>query len=81
MLNCKQATELVSQSLDQRLPWSKRVQLKLHLMMCKYCMRFLKQMRAIQTIIKSSQESIESDASIKLSDSAKAELSERLKDL
>lgn len=80
MLNCKQASELVSKSLDQPLPWSQRLSLKFHLLMCKYCTRFLKQMRAIQQTIKQTQDEIELDASIKLSDSAKAEIIQKAKD-
>lgn len=37
MLSCKEISELVSQSLDQPLPWSKRVRVRLHLAMCGLC--------------------------------------------
>ncbi len=80
MLNCKQASELVSQSLDRPLPWTKRLQLWFHLMICKLCMRFFKQMNAMHQAAHHMQNKIESDESIKLSDSAKQKIREHLKD-
>lgn len=80
MLNCKQASELVSRSLDQPLPWSKRIQLKFHLLICKFCMRFFKQMHGMKIAATQLQQSIESDDSIKLSDSAKQKIQDQLKD-
>lgn len=80
MLTCKQASQLVSQSLDQPLPWSKRLQLKFHLMICKFCMRFFKQMHGMKQAAIHLQHQIESDDSIKLSDSAKQTIRDRLND-
>ena len=39
MYSCKQATELMSASLDGKLSLYQRFALKLHLMMCKLCSR------------------------------------------
>lgn len=80
MLNCKQASELVSQSFDRPLPWTKRWQLKFHLMICKLCARFFTQMQAMHQAAHHLQDKIESDESITLSDSAKQKIREQLKD-
>lgn len=80
MLNCKQASELVSQSLDRPLPWSKRIELKFHLLICKFCKRFFKQMYGMKQAATQLQRDIESDDSIKLSDSAKQKIRDQLKD-
>lgn len=80
MLNCKQASELVSQSLDRPLSWSNRLQLKLHLLICKFCKRFFKQMHGMKHAAKQMQQNIESDDSITLSDSAKQKIRDQLKD-
>lgn len=53
MLNCKQVSELSSRSLDSRLPLRQRMQMKLHLMMCKACKQYLKQLQFIQKSAKS----------------------------
>ena len=44
MYSCKQATELMSLSLDAKLSLYQRVALKMHLWMCKLCSRFWEQM-------------------------------------
>jgi flavoprotein len=44
MLKCKQATELMSQSQDRALTLNERIQLKLHLLICRGCDNCNKQM-------------------------------------
>jgi hypothetical protein len=44
MLSCKEATRLVSQGLDRRLPFGRRVALRVHLAICDGCTNFKKQM-------------------------------------
>lgn len=43
MLNCKQASELMSQAMDAKLPFSKRMALRLHLFICDGCTNFFSQ--------------------------------------
>jgi hypothetical protein len=45
MLNCKDATQLMSQSMENPLPFGKRISLVSHLMMCRYCLRAYKQFK------------------------------------
>lgn len=45
MLNCAQASRLVSDALDQPLTWKQRLALRLHLALCGACRRFAAQMR------------------------------------
>ncbi len=48
MLNCKDVTHLVSQSLDRRLSWRERLGVRLHLMICDACARFARQMQFLR---------------------------------
>jgi hypothetical protein len=48
MLNCKQASELLSQQLDRKLSWSERLSLRLHLLVCDGCTNFSKHMTALR---------------------------------
>lgn len=72
MLTCQQASELVSQSLDQPLSLKNRFSLKFHLMMCSACHRFNRQMRQLRSAILGLVKTTESDESMILSPEAKA---------
>lgn len=52
MISCKQATELVSKSLDTHLSWRERLALRSHLLMCKLCRRYNQQLQYIIRIIR-----------------------------
>lgn len=43
MLNCRETTELCSQELERHLSLRERVAMKAHLMMCRHCSNFKKQ--------------------------------------
>ena len=45
MLNCKDVTQLASESLDRKLTWMERIGLRFHLMMCKLCTRYVRQLK------------------------------------
>lgn len=40
MLNCKQFTDLASDHIDRQHTGWKRVEVRLHLMICRHCRRF-----------------------------------------
>jgi hypothetical protein len=44
MLNCKQNTELLSQALDRPITFREKLAIRLHLMMCRGCRNFEKQL-------------------------------------
>jgi hypothetical protein len=44
MLNCKQASHLLSEAQDRKLDLRERLPLRLHLAMCEGCSNFRKQM-------------------------------------
>lgn len=48
MINCREATRMMSDSLDRPLSWSMLVRLKFHLALCKHCRRFEQQSRWIK---------------------------------
>jgi len=50
MMNCKQASRLMSQELDRPLSWREKVSLRLHLMMCDGCRNFQKQMAFLRRV-------------------------------
>jgi len=50
--SCRRATELLSESLEHRLPFFKRALLWLHLRMCKLCRGFARDQAAIRSALK-----------------------------
>ena len=47
--NCQQASRAQSDALDAPLPFSKRLGLWLHLVICKWCRRYGKQIRFLRS--------------------------------
>ena len=50
MMNCKQATRLMSEALDRPLSLSENMSLKLHVMMCTGCRNFGQHMHSLRKI-------------------------------
>jgi predicted anti-sigma-YlaC factor YlaD len=48
MLSCEEVTRLVSESLDRELSFRQRVSTKIHLMMCRLCSRYSKQLAGLR---------------------------------
>ena len=44
MLSCKDVTKLVSESMDRSLPLGQRIGVRLHLLICKFCARYERQL-------------------------------------
>lgn len=47
MLNCREASERVSDFLDAALPFRVRLQMRLHLLMCRICKEYVRQMALV----------------------------------
>jgi hypothetical protein len=48
MLSCKDVTRLLSESMDHSLPLGKRVGVRFHLLICKFCARYERQLLQIR---------------------------------
>lgn len=48
MFNCKHVSKKVSESMDRTLPFYQRMFIRIHLMMCKYCSRFRRQLMILR---------------------------------
>lgn len=52
-MNCKEVTELCSQEMERPLGLGERLSLGTHLMMCKGCTNFRRQMKALRFVAQS----------------------------
>jgi hypothetical protein len=71
ILTCKQASQIVSQSLDRPLSWSDRMKLKFHFFICAACNRFNRQLHQLRLAVNRVTQLTENDSNIKLSVDAK----------
>lgn len=62
MLNCKQASHLVSESQERPLGWRERWGLRMHLWMCISCYRFEQQIRLMRKAMHLFGQRAEADA-------------------
>lgn len=50
MLSCKEISQLVSLSLDESLPIWRRMQVRMHLFLCRFCARFRQQLLFLRDV-------------------------------
>jgi hypothetical protein len=48
MLNCRETTHLISQSMDAKLPWHRRLAVRVHLLYCVWCRRYAAQLQFLR---------------------------------
>src|SRR6266567_4735505 len=78
--NCKEAVRLQSEALDHQLPGMERLGLRLHLVLCKWCRRYGKQIRLLRDAAHEHPEKLADTAPQKLSAVAKERISRSLRD-
>ncbi len=77
MMTCEQATALVEKKRDQKLDFSERIGLWLHMAYCRFCALFAEQSRIIDECTKAYADKASDEKGIyKLDVKRKAELSE-----
>lgn len=52
MLACRDVTQLISRSMDSSLPIGERMGVRLHLLMCKFCARYERQLFLIRETLR-----------------------------
>jgi hypothetical protein len=77
---CRDASRLQSQALDQSLSWPKRLGLRLHLLVCKWCRRYGKQIRFLRDVVLDHPEEVNDVAPQTLSPEARERLKQSLRD-
>ena len=78
MINCRQATRLVSQAMDTKLPWHRRLAVRIHLLYCVWCRRYASQLQILRKAAKQLPEEDLDTSAHKLSDDAKKRMCARL---
>jgi hypothetical protein len=80
MLNCRQVTRLVSQSMEVRLPWYQRVAVRFHLLYCVWCRRYASQIQFLRKAAKGLDAETQNASASGLSPDAKEQMRKRLEE-
>jgi Putative zinc-finger len=78
MLTCKEASALVSQSLDRRLGMRERVLLRVHLWACDACTLFRRQLEFLRAAARQYAQRSAAVESLRLSDAARERIKHTL---
>lgn len=76
---CRQASRHQSEALDHRLPILQRVGLRIHLLLCKWCRRYGKQIRFLRDAAHHHPDELVEPAPQKLPDAFRERMKQRLR--
>lgn len=77
-LSCRDAARLQSEALDTKLCFSKRLGLRLHLLICKWCRRYGRQIRFLHDAAGEHSESLTDAVPQQLSPEARERIKQQL---
>lgn len=76
MLHCDKVSKVVSESMDRDLSFTKRLGVRIHLLMCHHCRRFAKQLKHMRETIRKEGQNYPQE---KLDEDVKVEMKKRLR--
>ena len=80
ILNCRHITRLLSQSMDARLPWHRRLAVRLHLLYCVWCRRYEAQLQFLRRAGRQLGAQAPDSPAPTLPDGAKQQMAARLRE-
>ena len=83
MLRCREISKLVSESMERDLPLVRRLEVRMHLMMCRLCRGFARQVRLLRRAARENPQRLgpdESSPEARLSDEARERIKVALSD-
>ena len=80
MLNCRQVTRLVSQSMDTKLRWYQSFGMRIHLLYCVWCRRYAAQLQFLRRATRELPPEALDAAPQKLSSKEKEQMNARLQE-
>ena len=75
MFHCDKVSEFVSESMDRELSLVERVGVRVHLLMCRHCARFARQLEHIRSTIRKESKNY---PRLKLDEDAKVKMKKQL---
>lgn len=81
LLSCKEISLLLSRACDERLPWRVRLAVRLHLLYCRGCTRFEKQLRFLRSAARQFANRLDSASHQGLTEAARRRIRSSMADL
>lgn len=78
--HCDAMCRLASRSLDEPLPWSTRMRVRLHFLVCVYCRRYARQLRTLRDRARSRRAEPGDPSGPGLSEGARNRIRRRIRD-
>lgn len=75
MLHCDKVSKFVSESMDRDLSFTQRMGVRVHLLMCRHCARFARQLEHMRSAIRQESSNYPHH---KLDEDAKARMKKRI---
>lgn len=79
LFSCREASRLASTAIDRPLPFTRRVELRLHLAMCAACRAYRRQLITLDRLVRGRIASEEEDREIRLDPEARRRIAEALR--
>jgi uncharacterized membrane protein len=77
--SCKTAARLQSEALDHKLTWRQQLGLSIHLVLCKWCSRYGKQIAFVHNAVHLHPDQVTTAVSQKLSSEARERIRKQLR--
>jgi len=77
---CREVVRLLSQSMEMKLPVTTRIKIRFHYLICVWCHRYGKQLRALREIASSLPEHVNNRCSETLPHSSKERIKQALRE-
>lgn len=77
-MKCKQASVLISQSLERKLNWREKLSIKFHVMICVACRMFKSHLEVMSRVLKKQVRDVEVNQSVKLSNEARGRIEQAI---
>jgi len=79
IFSCKKITGMISESMDRKLPFYKRMGIWFHLMMCVLCRRYRKQLLFLRSVLRRT-DAVDDELCQTLPDDARKRIEKKITD-
>lgn len=77
-MNCKKAAQLASEKRDHKLTWRQQLSLVRHMLMCKVCRAYMKQLDILSRLSRQAGDFVMNRPAVNLPDDAKERIKRRM---